>query len=99
MVRVEQRETRHNQLCENEEAQGAGGHPGSDNGSGIGPRYFKEIFKIFQRIPSQEKTYSGTGIGLAVCEKIVERHGGRIRVESEPGKGTTFYWNMFTRNE
>lgn len=65
----------------------------SDQGIGIDPKYFEQIFVIFQRLHTREK-YEGSGIGLSLCKKIIERHGGKIWLESQVGKGTTFYFSL-----
>ena len=64
-----------------------------DNGLGIELQYFDRIFGMFQRLHKREE-FAGTGIGLAICRKIAERHGGTVTVESEPGRGSTFRFSL-----
>jgi two-component system, chemotaxis family, sensor kinase Cph1 len=66
-----------------------------DNGIGVEAEYFQEVFRIYRRLQSRE-TYPGTGMGLAICKRIIERHDQRLWVESEPGVGTTFFFTLQT---
>ena len=65
----------------------------TDNGIGIDPKYKENIFGLFKRLHNSDE-YSGTGIGLAICQRIVDRYHGRIWVESEPGRGSIFRFTL-----
>ena len=65
----------------------------SDNGIGFDPKYAEQVFEPFQRLHGPDE-YEGSGIGLAICRKIVQRHGGQVGVETAPGAGSTFWFTL-----
>jgi light-regulated signal transduction histidine kinase (bacteriophytochrome) len=70
-----------------------------DNGIGIPKEFYNDVFRIFKRLNAEDDSIKGTGVGLTFVRKIVERHGGKIWVDSEVGKGTTFYFTLNTNKE
>ncbi|MGA7144780.1 MAG: ATP-binding protein, partial [Desulfobacterales bacterium] len=65
-----------------------------DNGIGIEKKYHEKIFEIFQRLPAAKKSAEGTGVGMTIVKRIIEHHGGNIWLDSEPGKGTAFFFTL-----
>ena len=65
-----------------------------DNGIGIDHKYYATIFQVFQRLPQAKRIEEGTGVGLTTAQRIIENHGGKIWLDSEPGKGTTFFFTI-----